>query len=452
MKAVACLIRIYFMGVPLLRWFSMLGLGFILLAVVAMTSLSHRFEVQAGAFVCVTAFFLGSAMMPVIFGTLARSRQIHMLPFGRTKLLASALITTALVTIPLPVLSVLAMIASMPRTALQSQFYVGGTLADFLQAVFFWQMYVAVFFACTWLYVALWFAISSRTTAGLIRSLVVLIAILILPPASVRMNPDASLVGPLIATGISWVVLGAYALFAHRLRNTIPTKLSISPPMVSLLRGGARYSSGREIDLLLRTGRPWILAIAQVFPILLATRFITTPSTWLFYLTIFSTVSGAIAGSAAVRSRSIWLRAGWSRTELFRHAERRFWVHNSYPLGMLLLLLIGIGSYSGLEPSLIAFGMPLLIVGTAVSTYLGLMMTKGMRWPEIILAISVMLLLMTAAILAADPASNRQIIVALQLLLTAIAFACRFLARRRWTELDWMLCRPRSEPSELKLA
>ena len=79
--------------------------------------------------------------------------------------------------------------------------------------------------------VVAWFAISSRTTAGLIRSLVVLIAIRILPPASIRMNPDASLVGPLIATVISWVVLGAYALFAHRLRNAIPTKVSISPPV-----------------------------------------------------------------------------------------------------------------------------------------------------------------------------------------------------------------------------
>jgi hypothetical protein len=60
------------------------------------------------------------------------------------------------------------------------------------------------------------------------------------------------------------------------------------------------------------------------------------PSIWLFYLTIFSALSGAITSLAATRSRALWLRAHWTRGELFARVEAAFWRHNSYALGVLL--------------------------------------------------------------------------------------------------------------------
>jgi len=70
----------------------------------------------------------------------------------------------------------------------------------------------------------------------------------------------------------------------------------------------AAHVPGREIDPLLGTANPWLLAVGQFVPIALAARIgFYSAEVWLFYLTIFSTVGGAIAGQAAERSRGIWL-------------------------------------------------------------------------------------------------------------------------------------------------
>jgi hypothetical protein len=111
------------------------------------------------------------------------------------------------------------------------------------------------------------------------------------------------------------------------------------------------------------------------------------PSIWLFYLTIFSALSGAITSLAATRSRALWLRAHWTRGELFARVEAAFWRHNSYALGVLLIVLVAIGTYVGLSTQLLGFGLPLLLLGSAVSTYLGLMMTRGIGWLESVLAV-----------------------------------------------------------------
>ncbi len=47
-------------------------------------------------FLGVTMIFLGSALMPLMFGRMARSHLIRVLPWGRQKLLLSAFITVAL--------------------------------------------------------------------------------------------------------------------------------------------------------------------------------------------------------------------------------------------------------------------------------------------------------------------------------------------------------------------
>ena len=199
---------------------------------------------------------------------------------------------------------------------------------------------------------------------------------------------------------------------------------------------------GRELDLLLGTSNPWLLAIGQLLPVLLAARigYYSAP-VWLFYLTIFSTVGGAIAGQAAERSRALWLPGDWSRVELYEKVEQSFWRHNCWVLGILLVLMVAIGTYAQLPVLLLATGLPLLILGTVLSTYLGLMITRGLRVLESALAIVVMLALMAVAILAARNTGGVLAIALLECALALVAIALRFGARSRWKNLDWMQCR-----------
>ncbi len=156
-------------------------------------------------------------------------------------------------------------------------------------------------------------------------------------------------------------------------------------------------------------------------------------------------MAGAIAGQAAERSRPLWLRTRWARDELFSHVERSFWRHNSFVLGALIALMIGIGSYAELPVSLLAAGLPLLALGTILSTYLGLMITRGLRWLDAVLAMAVMVSLMLIAVLAAraDAVSHDlRTVVALEVGLVALALVFRGVAKRRWARIDWTLCRP----------
>ena len=122
---------------------------------------------------------------------------------------------------------------------------------------------------------------------------------------------------------------------------------------------------------MLGTPNPSLLIAAQVGPIGIASRIgYDTPSVWLYYLTIFSTVAGAIAGQAAERTRALWLRGDWSREVLFTQVERSFWRHNSYVLGSLLLLMVGIGSYAGFSVTLLAAGLT-SVVGIQALVILG---------------------------------------------------------------------------------
>jgi hypothetical protein len=95
--------------------------------------------------------------------------------------------------------------------------------------------------------------------------------------------------------------------------------------------------------------------------------------------------------------------------------------------------------------SLLAEGLPLLALGTVLSTYLGLMITRGMRALEGLLAIAVMLALMAVAVIAARSAGETGdlvTVIVLEALLVALSLVLRSVAKARWARIDWMLCRP----------
>jgi hypothetical protein len=181
-------------------------------------------------------------------------------------------------------------------------------------------------------------------------------------------------------------------------------------------------------------------------PIVIATYIMSAvawaPLAWVFFLTIISVTTGAVASLAATRGRALWLRARWTRAELFRHVEDSFWRYNCYTLGVLLLLLVAIGDSLAIPTRVLAFGMGLLALGTTLSTYIGLIVTARIGWRDAALAVVVILALMRTAYLASWPTTPTATIVTYEIGLAALALIVRELARRRWSRLDWMLCRP----------
>ena len=75
------------------------------------------------------------------------------------------------------------------------------------------------------------------------------------------------------------------------------------------------------------------------------------------------------------------------------------------------------------------------IVGCSVAYHL-----TQLGWKDVVLAVLVMLVLMRTAVHASSPATPTTI-AAFEVGLAAIAFVVREIARRRWSRLDWMLCR-----------
>jgi hypothetical protein len=290
-----------------------------------------------------------------------------------------------------------------------------------------------------WLYLAIWFMTSQRNAIGFVKGIAVVVILMFVPPREVH---D---LGPLIAWQllqivVIWVVFGSGFLLWPRITAASARRKRGQFAGVSR---GTRSVEGREFDLLLGTANPWLLIAALVLPVLIATRFVQQqPAVWLYFLTMFSTVAGAFAGQAAERSRALWLRGDWSRETLFSQVERSFWRHNGYVLGSLLLLMIAIGGYANFAATFLAAGLPLLVLGTVLSTYLGLMITRRLRWFEALLGIVVMVGLMAVAMLVARREMDTATVFGLEGVLALLAIALRGEARRRWLQIDWMMCRP----------
>jgi hypothetical protein len=296
----------------------------------------------------------------------------------------------------------------------------------------------------TILYGVLWF-IGRSGSIGKLVGTAAAIATLVLPLR--LMIPGTPLAGVWIACGLLWATLGTFVLLGPRF------KLVYCRARHSLAErfGGASYrGGGREIDFLLGIANPWPLALGQIAPIVIATYYLSDyhplaaeapPNPLLFFMTILSVVSGGMTAIAATRARALWLRAHWTRAELFGRAERAFWGHNCFVLGVLLVTLVAVGSWLELPTKMLAFGLGLLMLGTALSTYLGLIVTASIGWTECVLATATMVALMMTSTYTASPAMPSETIIALQGGLAAAALAFRQLAARRWASLDWMLCR-----------
>ncbi len=434
MRTIAHLVFTYFARMPGLRWITLAGLICMLVGPIAFSYAPSNELLDIAGFLGSCLLVLSGGLMPLTVGQLARSHAIYVLPNGRLKLFLSALVTVLLVAIPLPLGGAFAMVHVPPHAAPTAWQLFS------VRVSVFGQLYPTVFLVVSWLYTAAWFATSERTLPGLAKCLLVIIALIYVPSQRI-VTLDPAFPWTALESVLTWAAFGAWLSFASRLRNS-----GASRSLAQWFVGPAaskRYASGREFELLLGTGRPWLLAGGMLFPIAIQTLVgFKLPNTWLFYLTLFSIIAGGLAGRAAERSRAIWLRARCTREQLFSRVEAAFWKHNSYALALLLVLLVAVVHLYDLPDHVIPLGAPLLVLGMASSTYLGLMMTRGLQWIESTLAIIIMLALMGVAVLAAGSAGNTLLVIALEVLFGGITIVLRFFARYRWHHIDWALCRP----------
>ena len=428
MKAVLRLMVTYFTGTLLLRGITWLGAIGVIGGCAAFLYLPPLVGSQGGP----SRFALWQetllTLLPALFARLASSHYAYVLPYGRVKLLLSAFATLALVAL----ISALTVTVYYYRTPMSLD-------------LVFERAFVVSLLTANLLYVVLWLTGRSGSAMGLLIGSLATIATLVLPIRFIAW-PSTPLAGYWAACALLWSVFAAGFFLAVRYKRAFGrlqrTLLARST--------SATYDGGGEIDFLIGTARPWALALGQVVPILIATYFLngfqrtmapSAPSPWLFFLTILSILSGAVASLAATRSRGLWLRAHWTRAELFRRIEDAFWRHNSYALGVLLVMLVGVGTYFYLPTGMLVFGMGLVMLGSALSTYLGLMITTRIGWADAALAVATMLALMLVAVYTSAPSTPAAKIVVFEALLAAGALIFRHVARRRWTNLDWMLCR-----------
>ncbi len=442
MKAVLRLIAAYFTGTALGRGITALGvLGVVggcalflyLPPLVASQGGPARFSLAIETVIRllpvagVLGVVFGAALLPTLFARLASSHCLYVLPYGRAKLLASTFATL--------------LIAAAATAGVVTVYYVRTPLA---LGTVFERAFVVALLTVSVLYVVLWLTGVIGNAIGLLVGSFATIATLVVPLRFIAL-PTRSLVPPAAACAIAWALFACGFLLVPRhkarllrLKQTVAARLA-----------GASYHGGGEVAFLIGTARPGLLAAGQVVPALIATYFLSgfevmAPSAgtpWLFFLTILSVLAGAIASVAATRSRRLWLRTHWTRAQLFRRIEDAFWRHNSYSLGVLLVLLVALGTHFYLPTSMLAIGMGLLALGTALSTYLGLLITARIGWGDATLAVATMLALMGVAVYASSPATPIATLIAAEAALTALAAAFRELARRRWANLDWMLCR-----------
>jgi hypothetical protein len=367
--------------------------------------------------------FFASSLLPVIVERLAFGRLILVLPGARIALLVSAIVTAGLIATLTALTGVLAF-----------YYYPNELKPEHI----FSRILLVVFSDVSVMYIALWIVAKTRGIWLLIGSLVIAFGIV----APLGLIGRAEGVPAVAWLGIgAWFGFAALLLFGGRLRQKLARSLAALAQLARRLLPRTAYASGTELDLLLGTSQPWLAALGQAVPIVVAAWLFRQHAVWLFFLTLFTAISGAVTSTAAARSRVLWLRNAWTRAELFHRVEIAFWRYNAYPLGVLLLLYVAIGSYLEFSTPLLAFGLPLLALGSVASLYLGLMMTRELRWFEAALGIVTMGLLIMTAVTIGGKALDRITTIELEVALAVLALIYRTIASARWNRLDWMVCR-----------
>jgi hypothetical protein len=434
MKAVARLMISYFVGSVYSKWLTVTGLLLMLGSLYVLMYLPQTEHMLALAFPGIIVFFLATSFMPLTLGRLAQSHAARILPGARIKLLASAIMTVLLVCLPVLVLTPLAYVAGM--SADLSKLDEFPPLLDYTLNLAL-VTYTSSCIIATWMYVFMWFVSDQRNLFGAAKAMVIMLLLMILPAREIR-DLNATFLGNLVQMAGLALIFSVAFLCWPKIKLRLARRGSARVPRASPTRDLA----GKEVDVILGNANPWLLIVSLVLPLIAITRLGDgNISFWIFFLMISTIVSGASAGQAPARSRALWLRGDWSRSELFSAVERSTWRHTGLVLAALLLSLIVIGAIVGIPRDVLIIGVPLLILGMTLSTYLGLMITRGIRWPEGLTGAFVMLGLMGVALDAGSETMSYTTAFLTLFVLALLSVGLRLIARARWSRIDWSLCR-----------
>jgi hypothetical protein len=427
---------VYFTGTRAQRWMSLSTLILLTLGIVglwkysALVLVGPKIKVSSGSIAFsallwmvpilgVLTLFFSAALMPIVFGHLARIKLLHALPYGRSKLLISALL----------VLGIVAFMFAGVVEALYMSFPIA-------QGPIFGKAMAIAALTFSPMYAFVWLISRAKGALGSLGGAMLIIPCLALPFHFVQV-PQPPMRMPLVIGGVIFVVCAGAFLLAPRWRGWAPSvapKWKIPRPQT---RSG--YHLGSEFALVVGVARPWMLSVWLVFPVAVATLFVRSANIWLCYFVLCSVICGGISSLSVSRSRSLWLRGPWCRSQLLSLLEALHWRQNAYCVSVLLVLLVAIGSYLGFRTNLLAIGIPLLSVGAAVGTYLGLMMTRGIGWLDAMCAAGTMLLMLVIALYGVDMPTA--VLIGLDAAVIGLSIAFRTVAQRRWKQLDWVLCR-----------
>lgn len=440
MRTIGRLLLVHFAGSQVTKWLTISGLLLMLASLYVVLYMSQTEHMLALALPGVIVFFCGTSLMPLTLGRLARSHAACILPGARIKLLISAILTVLLVALPAALIAPMSFVAGM--SAELGDLFKNPQLLNYTLGMAL-ITYTSACISAFWLYVLIWVVGSERTVNGVAKALLIFLVLILLPSAD-HEDPGAMMRANLLQIPVILVVFSTGFLLWPRIRRAFAGRLQRR----GATPGTTREFVGKEVDLVLGNSQPWPLIAALLIPLVFLSRSDDVhASTWLFYLTIASTLSGAMAGQAPERSRSLWLRGDWSRPAMFEAVEKSTWRHNGRVLMVLFAALLAIGIYAKIPLTTMAVGGPLLIIGTVLSTYLGLSLTRGVRWPEATLGVAVMAISMLIAMLMGDPEAHMTWVIGLFLALSTLAPILRRVARKRWAHIDWSECRREIQPA-----
>jgi len=440
MRAVARLVWTFFAATPLMRWFAAVG-SVALLAGLAGYLTIPAWSLGTGSrpealwlqalietlpFIGLLLLLAASSRLPTIVERLAFGRAIWLLPAGRGRLLVATVI-------PALILALL--------TATASTFAFLHFPIEMSYRTIFWRTALMAFVDIGLIYAAIWLCGKTSGVWRLVGVFWMLLSLLI-PLRYVSGIPPFS---PLEGIGIAvWIVFAALLLAGGRLRHSFAGWRARIETLRSVLVPTTRYREGSEIDLLLGTSRPWIVAFGQIVPVA-AMLFLIPPRSPLMivafvFLILMSAIAGAITSTAAERSRRLWLRCDLDRDQLRRKVELAFWRYNAWCVAVLLLAYVAVGAWLRLPPAVVTTGAGLVVASAIASTCLGLTITRGLSWLESVLCIVVVAALVRATF--ATLVADFRTAITLELALVALAVGFHLFAQARWKRLDWMRCRP----------
>ncbi len=253
---------------------------------------------------------------------------------------------------------------------------------------------------------------------------------------------------------VGWVVFSAWYLRAVRVGPFRPPYFFRAlvgfeeRQQSGTLGGPVSRLTATTVQLLWRArpNRQQVLALIATFVIIMGLVVMYLPRAQVAIL--LSAMLGAQAGafglgrSVASRARTLWLRTGWSRAQLYRTAEVELWLSAlPFMFGPLAIVMLGLWLSAGIPWSVLT-ALWLCGAGTAVlAMYLGLIHTRGFRPFDVVMAAggigcvaAIAWLLLTGL---RGPTFGPGPLLRIFAILTVLAAICRLMGRWRWANVDF---------------